>query len=88
MDNQLVLDYWTEENAYHEAFLDPHKKLVDTIFEEFKGRTDETEESVPYVQNAHEYRLYFEPGTDYRTRSRNHPSDRFLAFSHFQRAFC
>lgn len=70
VNDQPVLDYLTEENAYHKAFLDPHTELVDTIFEEFKGRTDETEESVPYTENGYEYRWYFEEGADYRTRSR------------------
>lgn len=70
IDDEDVLDYLKEENAYHQAFLEPHTKLVDTIFEEFKGRTDETEESVPYVDNGYEYRWFYREGEEYRTRSR------------------
>ena len=70
IDDEDVLDYLKEENAYHKAFLEPHTKLVDTIFEEFKGRTDETEESVPYVDNGYEYRWFYREGEEYRTRSR------------------
>lgn len=70
VDDQEVLDYLKAENAYHAAFLGPNTKLVDTVFEEFKGRTDETEESVPYISNGYEYRWYYREGEEYRTRSR------------------
>lgn len=70
VDDQEVLSYLREENAYHKAFLDPHKGLIDTVFEEFKGRTDETEESVPYIENGYEYRWFYREGEEYRTRSR------------------
>ena len=48
------------------AFLAPHKKLIDTLFEEFKGRVDETDTSVPWQKNGYEYRWYFQPGKEYR----------------------
>ena len=57
VNDEQVLSYLKEENAYHKAFLEPRTKLVDTIFEEFKGRTDETEESVPYRDNGYELSL-------------------------------
>jgi oligopeptidase B len=72
IDDQPVLDYLTEENDYYAAFLEPNRALVDRVFEEFKGRTDETEESVPYIKNGYQYRWYFRPGDDYRTYSRKH----------------
>ncbi len=70
VDDQQVLDYLVAENAYFKKFLDPHKSLVDTVFEEFKGRTDEEETSVPYVLNGYEYRWYYRSGEEYRTRNR------------------
>lgn len=70
VDDEKVLDYLKAENAYYYSFLEPHKEQVNTIFEEFKGRTDETEESVPYVANGYEYRWFFREGEEYRTRSR------------------
>lgn len=70
VDDADVLGYLTEENTYYQEFLKPHTPLVDTLFEEFKGRTDETEESVPYMSNGYEYRWYFEEGAEYRTRAR------------------
>ena len=70
VEDEAVLDYLRQENAYHKAFLEPHQQLTDTLFEEFKGRTDETEESVPYIENGYEYRWYYREGEEYRTRSR------------------
>jgi len=70
VNDEPVLNYLKSENAYFQEFLKPHTKLVDTIFEEFKGRTDEAEESVPYIDNGYEYRWYYRPGEEYRTRSR------------------
>jgi len=70
INDEPVLDYLKEENAYYQEFLKPHTPLVDTIFEEFKGRTDETEKSVPYISNGYEYRWYYKEGAEYRTRAR------------------
>ena len=64
VNDEAVINYLKAENAYYQEFLDPHKQLVDTVFEEFKGRTDEQETSVPYVDNGYEYRWYFEVGAD------------------------
>ena len=70
VDDEPVLEYLKAENAYYYKFLEPHQPLVDKIFEEFKGRTDETETSVPYVNNGYEYRWYYDEGAEYRTRVR------------------
>jgi len=70
VNDEPVIDYLKAENAYYAGFLEPHKKLVDQIFSEFKGRTDEQETSVPYIDNGYEYRWYFETGADYRIRVR------------------
>ena len=69
-DDPEVLDYLNAENDYYQAFLSPNKDLVETLFEEFKGRVDETDTSVPFVKNGYEYRWEFQPGNDYRTRIR------------------
>ena len=65
-----VLDYLNAENEYYQSFLKPNQRLVDTVFEEMKGRTDEQETSVPYIDNGYEYRWFFRAGEEYRTRSR------------------
>ena len=67
VNDKPVLDYLNAENEYYANFLGPHKKLVDTLFEEFKGRVDETDTSVPWQKNGYEYRWYYQPGKEYKT---------------------
>ncbi|WP_232842807.1 S9 family peptidase [Psychrosphaera ytuae] len=69
-DDKEVLDYLNAENDYFQQFLAPNKELVDELFEEFKGRVDETASSVPYVDNGYEYWWEYKEGHDYRTRYR------------------
>ncbi len=70
VDKPSIIGYLEQENAYYQRFLKPNSKLVETVFDEFKGRTDEHEASVPYISNGYEYRWFFRPGQEYRTRSR------------------
>jgi len=70
-----VLDYLKAENAYHKDFLTPHTSLIDTIFNEMKGRTDEQETSVAVVHNGYEYSWFFRKGEEYRTHSRKKVGD-------------
>lgn len=70
VDDKQVIEYLEQENAYYQSFLAPNRTLIDTVFEEFKGRTDELETSVPYVSNGYEYQWYFRAGEEYRIRSR------------------
>ncbi|WP_240615603.1 S9 family peptidase [Alteromonas facilis] len=62
-----VLAYLKAENEYFDQFLTPHKALVEKLFEEFKGRVDETDRSVPYVKNGYEYRYEYRQGDNYPT---------------------
>jgi hypothetical protein len=48
VDDEDVLAYLNAENAYFEAAMKPHSALVETIFQEMKGRIKEDESSVPY----------------------------------------
>jgi oligopeptidase B len=61
-----VLDYLKAENAYFEAVMDPHKALVDSLFEEMKGRIKEDLSSVPLADGPFEYWWAFQPGAQYR----------------------
>ena len=70
VNDKPVLDYLKDENEYYANFLAPHKKLVDTLFEEFKGRVDETDTSVPWQKGGYEYRWYFQPGKEYKIWAR------------------
>lgn len=67
VENEEVLAYLNAENAYFEAAMAPHKALVDTLFEEMKGRIKEDESSVPLRDGGWEYWWAFRPGAQYRT---------------------
>jgi oligopeptidase B len=61
-----VLDYLKAENAYFEAAMEPQKALVDSLFEEMKGRIKEDLSSVPLADGPFEYWWAFQPGAQYR----------------------
>ncbi|MBV8685969.1 MAG: S9 family peptidase [Alphaproteobacteria bacterium] len=62
-----VLGYLEAENAYFEAAMAPHRALVDTLFEEMKGRVQEDESSVPIRDGDWLYWWAYSPGAQYRT---------------------
>jgi len=57
-----VLAYISAENDYFDAAMAPHQKLIDTLFEEMKGRIKEDDSSVPVRDGAFLYWWAFEPG--------------------------
>ena len=67
VQDQGVLAYLREENAYFEAAMRPHQGLVDALFEEMKGRIKEDEASVPVRDGEWVYWWAFRPGAQYRT---------------------
>ena len=62
-----VLAYLKAENSYFEAAMAPHRGLVETLFEEMKGRIKEDESSVPVKDGDWLYWWAFTPGAQYRT---------------------
>jgi oligopeptidase B len=67
-----VLAYLKAENSYFEAAMAPRKALVDTLFEEMKGRIKEDESSVPIRDGDWLYWWAFRPGAEYRCWYRRH----------------
>jgi oligopeptidase B len=61
-----VLDYLKAENAYFEAAMAPHAPLIETIFQEMKGRIKEDDQSVPAKDGDYLYWRAFETGGQYR----------------------
>jgi len=70
VNEQPIIDYLKQENTYFNAFLAPKNPLVDTLFDEFKGRTNDTESSVPWIENGYEYKSFYKRGEEYLTFSR------------------
>ncbi|MBV9931552.1 MAG: S9 family peptidase [Alphaproteobacteria bacterium] len=64
--DEAVLAYLEAENAYFEAAMAPHKGLVETLFEEMKGRVKEDDASVPIRNGDWLYWWAFTPGAQYR----------------------
>ncbi len=67
VDDKDVLAYLKAENAYFEAAMEPHQPLVDTLFEEMKGRMKEDDSSVPIRDGDYLYWWAFQPGAQYRS---------------------
>jgi oligopeptidase B len=67
VEDEDILAYLKAENAYFEAAMAPHAELVDTLFEEMKGRLKEDESSVPSRDGDWLYWWAFKPGMQYRT---------------------
>ncbi len=61
-----VLDYLKAENAYFESAMAPHTPLVETLFQEMKGRIKEDDQSVPAKDGDYLYWRAFETGGQYR----------------------
>jgi len=61
-----VLRYLEAENAYFEAAMKPHEALIETLFQEMKGRIKEDDSSVPIKDGDWLYWSAFKEGTQYR----------------------
>ena len=66
IDDPDVLAYLKAENAYFEAWKKPHEQLVETLFQEMKGRQKEDDSSVPVKDGDYLYWWAFKPGAQYR----------------------
>jgi oligopeptidase B len=66
VDDKQVLDYLNAENAWFEAWKKPHEGLVETLFQELKGRQKEDDRSVPVKDGDWLFWWAFKPGAQYR----------------------
>ncbi|MXO91619.1 S9 family peptidase [Pontixanthobacter aquaemixtae] len=66
IDDEDVLDYVKAENAWFEAQMAPRQNLVDTLFEELKGRVKEDDSSVPQKDGDYLYWTEVAEGKEYR----------------------
>lgn len=65
VNDKDALDYLKAENAYFEAQMKPHAALVETIFQEMKGRIKEDDSTVPQKDGDWLYWLSYEIGAQY-----------------------
>lgn len=66
VEDAEVLAYLAAENEYFEAAMLPHKDLVETIFEEIKGRQQPDLSSVPWKRGDWYYQWSYQEGSQYR----------------------
>jgi oligopeptidase B len=67
VDDADVLAYLRAENSYFEAAMAPHHALIETLFQEMRGRVPEDDSSVPQRDGDFTYWWAFVPGAQYRT---------------------
>lgn len=67
IDDEDVLSYLRAENSYFEAAMAPHRPLIETIFQEMRGRVPEDDSSVPVRDGDWLYWWAFRSGAQYRT---------------------
>ena len=67
VEDKDVLAYLTEENDFFGHWQAKYKALLDTLFEEMKGRIKEDESSVPIRDGDYLYWWAFKTGAQYRT---------------------
>ncbi len=70
IENNEILAHLEAENAYFEAQMKPQEKLVETIFQEMKGRIKEDDSSVPQKDGDYIYWSKFDEGAQYRKHYR------------------
>jgi oligopeptidase B len=61
-----ILAHLEAENAWFEARMAPHRPLVDTLFQEMRGRIKEADKSVPQKDGDYLYWIEFEEGAEYK----------------------
>ncbi|MFM7027050.1 MAG: S9 family peptidase [Chakrabartia sp.] len=66
VNDPAILEYLKAENAYFESQMAPHQPLVETIFQEMKGRLKEDDASVPQKDGDYLYWRRFEKGAQYK----------------------
>ena len=66
VNDSEVLDYLKAENAYFEAAMAPHARLIEGLFQEMKGRIKEDDSSPPLKDGDWLYWTAFKEGTQYR----------------------
>ncbi|MDJ0838770.1 MAG: S9 family peptidase [Acidobacteriota bacterium] len=73
-ENPDVVAYLKEENKHTEAVMAPNRELVDTLFEEIKGRMKQSDMSAPYLLDDYYYYIRYEEGHEYAVHCRKHGS--------------
>ncbi len=66
VDDPTILAHLAAENTWFDAWLALHADLVETLFNELKGRVKDDDAGVPVRDGDYDYWWRFEPGGQYR----------------------
>ena len=66
IDDEDILEYLNEENAYFQAVMAPHEDLIETLYNEMRRRLPENDASVPVPDGDYEYWYAYNEGQEYR----------------------
>ena len=69
-DNPAVREYLEAENAYVREAMAGTADFEQRLFEEIKGRIEQTDMSAPYRENGHRYYRRYEEGREYEIHCR------------------
>ena len=67
VNDPQVMAYLEQENNYYNNVMHGKEALTDALFNEIKGRINDVETSVPWIDGAYEYHWAFTNGAQYRT---------------------
>jgi oligopeptidase B len=73
-ENPEVIDYLVAENRFTEAVMAGTEALQEALFQEIRGRIQETDMSVPYRRGGYWYYTRFEEGKDFPVYARKRGS--------------
>ena len=76
-EDQAVLDYLNEENAYCKEILQPTEQLQSDLYDEMVGRIKKDDESVPYKKNGYWYYTRFIEAGEYPIHCRKKGGNTF-----------
>lgn len=69
-ENPEVIDYLTAENHYLDTMMSGTRIFQEKLYTEIIGRIQQTDMSVPYLENGYYYLTRFEEGQEYPIHSR------------------
>ncbi len=75
VDDPDFIDYLQAENRYAEQFFEPHRALIDTLYEEIRSRVQETDMSTPVRNGPWWYVSRTQAGLDYPIHLRGSSAD-------------
>ena len=68
--DKSVLNYLRAENEYTKAIMAPHANLIETLYQEMKGRLPEEDHGVPAKDGPYFYSWRYKAGTQYKIWTR------------------